>query len=296
MTSKNVGSKRSGYWVWVTRPEFYLDEDGSERADLLPGDDWWDSVWTCHKDTKAGDQVLVYRTSPRKDIAYLFSAMSDAEAYSALPSEHEIFKGAYVCEWSSVWKFENPLSLSQMRSDPELVNSFGALRGNFQKRAFEVSKDAWSCLVELLAATNEGFSESVAKKVVAKVAKNQVLERDIEERLADNLSVLPSSVGRLKLIQRQRICGAIGRADLLCRGRAGITVIEIKRGSADRNTFGQISSYVGWVKKNYPNPGHVRGLVVARGKSHDFQAALDSTEDIRYVDLVDIADELGLKI
>jgi hypothetical protein len=60
------------YWLWETRPEYYLDEDGSERESLDPenstdSDGWW----TCNKGTKEGDLVFLWRTSPKKDIGYL---------------------------------------------------------------------------------------------------------------------------------------------------------------------------------------------------------------------------------
>lgn len=45
-------------WLWVTRPEYYLDEKGQESEDL-GGDD--ESGWrTCHKDTKKGDLAFLW--------------------------------------------------------------------------------------------------------------------------------------------------------------------------------------------------------------------------------------------
>jgi hypothetical protein len=43
------------YWLWVTRPEFYLDGNGKDRADLDPNSGFdSDGWWTCHRDTKRG--------------------------------------------------------------------------------------------------------------------------------------------------------------------------------------------------------------------------------------------------
>ena len=44
------------YWLWVTRPEYYLEENGTDRECLNPRNridsgSWW----TCHKDTRKGD-------------------------------------------------------------------------------------------------------------------------------------------------------------------------------------------------------------------------------------------------
>jgi hypothetical protein len=74
------------YWVWVTKPEFYSEPDGSEPAYLRPegpvDESGW---WTCHKDTKPGDLVVLYRTAPRSDIAYLFEARSAARTLQKPP-------------------------------------------------------------------------------------------------------------------------------------------------------------------------------------------------------------------
>ena len=67
------------YWLWVTRPKHYLDEEGNDREDLDPetgkGVGGW---WTCHKNTGRGDLVFLWRTTPKQDIAYLIQAKSDA--------------------------------------------------------------------------------------------------------------------------------------------------------------------------------------------------------------------------
>lgn len=67
------------YWVRVTTPGYYLEEDGSDRKDLDPSlqsdpDGWW----TCHKNTKRGDLILLYRTKPKMDAGYLIQAETDA--------------------------------------------------------------------------------------------------------------------------------------------------------------------------------------------------------------------------
>jgi len=81
------------YWVWVTRPTFYADLDGSDRADLRPEAGTEEPTWwTCHKDTKPGDLVVLYRTAPRSDIAYLFEATSMARTLPKPPMiEQEAF-------------------------------------------------------------------------------------------------------------------------------------------------------------------------------------------------------------
>ena len=73
------GFQSRQWWLWVTKPEFFLDENLLERADLDPSQcedsDGW---WTCHRDTKAGDMAFLWRTRPKSDIGYLIRARSDA--------------------------------------------------------------------------------------------------------------------------------------------------------------------------------------------------------------------------
>jgi hypothetical protein len=59
----NKSNIQRQYWLWVTRPEYYLDDGISERTGLDPssGEDLWYS-WTCHKDTKRGDLALLWRS------------------------------------------------------------------------------------------------------------------------------------------------------------------------------------------------------------------------------------------
>ena len=79
LTTSNVSSGAPQRWLWVTGPDYYLDEDGHDRRDLEPDvgfvpDGWW----TCAPQTRAGDLVLLYRSKVRKDVSHLLVARSDA--------------------------------------------------------------------------------------------------------------------------------------------------------------------------------------------------------------------------
>lgn len=85
------------YWVWITKPEFYLNADGEERECLTPDpkqdhDFGW---WTCHKETKMGDLALLYRTKPKSDIAFLLEAKSDARVLEEEPPPGVIFANQF---------------------------------------------------------------------------------------------------------------------------------------------------------------------------------------------------------
>ena len=48
-----LGSEARQYWLWVTRPDYYLDSDGRDRQSLDPSNDEdTEGWWTCHKDTQ----------------------------------------------------------------------------------------------------------------------------------------------------------------------------------------------------------------------------------------------------
>jgi hypothetical protein len=74
-STKESATKARQYWLWVTRPEYYLDELGNDRDDLdpesgidpesAPDCSGW---WTCHKNTKIGDLIHLYRSRLKKDI------------------------------------------------------------------------------------------------------------------------------------------------------------------------------------------------------------------------------------
>ncbi len=76
-------------WVWVTKKEYYLDENGRDTETLDPASGYGSdgSWWTCHVDTKPGDLVVLYRTAPKSDIAYLLRASSDAKLLGSRPGD-----------------------------------------------------------------------------------------------------------------------------------------------------------------------------------------------------------------
>ncbi len=79
----------SSRWVWVAGPESYgdLDEGDAEALDPASGVGGDGSWWTCHADTRQGDLVVLYRTAPRSDVAYLLEAASDARRLGAVKED-----------------------------------------------------------------------------------------------------------------------------------------------------------------------------------------------------------------
>lgn len=135
------------YWLWVTRPESYLVA-GEENPGLKPGQQ---GSWTCHLDTREGDLVLLYRTSPKKDIAYLFEATSDADPITGWNNEWD---GEPGCDFVSRLRLVNPLTLPEMRADPILAAEFSAMRSRFQQRSYRIEPSLWRHLLQLIEISN----------------------------------------------------------------------------------------------------------------------------------------------
>ena len=75
--------------------------------------------------------------------------------------------------------------------------------------------------------------------------------------------------------RQERCRGDAGIIDLLCKDKklGNYIVIELKIDKANRNTFGQISGYMGWVMEHKPTDKTVKGIVISRGYDNKFRAA-----------------------
>ena len=289
---KNTNSKEKGFWLWVTKPKYYLDETGEERAELDPGYTNLNSWWTCSKYTKKGDLVLLWRTSPKSDIAYLIVAESDAYAI-----DHPVWN--YWCDFRFLYKFKNPLTISEIKKNIYL-SDWNALRARFQGRSFGFEAGDWARVNELLASNNRGyktFLKSYKNRLVVKSIKR---EEDLEDELVKNLGLLNKCGYSLELWTekgnperngRQLVCtGVGGRMDLLCKrtDKKGFVVIELKNVVATEKTFGQISSYMGWVKERLAKRVPVSGLIISRGCDARLQASMKTSKNIEQIDISEI--------
>ncbi len=287
------------YWLWVTRPDVYLDEDGNDREDLDPdsgvdSDGWW----TCHKDTKKGDLVLLWRTTPKKDIGYLIQAESDA--YSIADDNEHGWE--YGCDHQMLYKFGHPLNVKDLRNDP-YFDEWGPLRCSFQRSSFEISKNYWDKLNKLAADKNPGYQDFIEQIQKEPFSRDILIEEQLEELLATNLKNLKDFGHNLEIYidpaskqsGRQLICkGNGGRIDLLCydRTKKRYVVIELKIVRAGQNTFGQISNYMGWVQNRIAGDVPVIGIVISRGYDTKFESALRITDRISHINV----DDLGFAI
>ena len=286
------------YWLWVTRPEYYLDEDGSDREDLDPetgkaAGGWW----TCHKDTERGDLILLYRTTPKRDFGYLIQAESDA--YSIADDDYASRQGwDYGCDYQVLYRFRDPVTLTDLREDSGL-DDWGPLRAQFRRKVYNISPDYWEKITDLAAKKNADFAEFIGNVSEQTVAPAILREEELEDAIVNNLSLLAPFGFDLEIYSdsntgqsgRQLVCkGDGGRIDLLCydRRNARYVVIELKNVRAGRSVFAQICSYMGWVEERIALQHPVVGIVISRGTDPKFESARKVTNCVHQINLADL--------
>jgi len=115
------------YWLWVIRPEYY---DQVEPA----------SSWSCHKDTKKGDLILMWRAKKKHDIAYLLQASNDSTPDS---------QWDYVCDYRILYEFKHPINIKDLRDEDSFFRGWRAYSGNFQGRSFGIPIAYWNRLNQI---------------------------------------------------------------------------------------------------------------------------------------------------
>jgi hypothetical protein len=156
------------FWVWVTGPEHYLDDKGAERADLEPAetansDDWW----TCHRDTKRGDLILLYRTRPKQDVAYLLEAATSARVLATDKPANSIT----WADWGELMRDAGEKDATLQRRIDELTAAGDSLEGR--------SRD----LLDRRAAIESDLS--LAKRSASAKPSEGALAKELQANLAD---------------------------------------------------------------------------------------------------------------
>jgi hypothetical protein len=111
------------------------------------------------------------------------------------------------------------------------------------------------------------------------------VERDLRKYLVPNLTSLEPGLNLYRDQDRDGeeypIDAGRMRIDILAKDQAGdYVIIELKAGVADSETFGQISAYIGWVKRNLAKDNKVRGIIVANDFEERVKYAAQSVSNI----------------
>ncbi|KLL09834.1 EVE domain-containing protein [Protofrankia coriariae] len=276
-----TGSDGRRYWIWVTGPDYYLDENGTDRPELDPTwgstpDDWW----TCHKETREGDLILLYRSQIKKDIAYLIEARSDA--YALRNGDVAADLGWDVaCDYEVIEKFRRPLQLADMRSDPVLAD-WGPLRANLRRRAYEIPRPIWDHLLGRLSPDH-----TATDRLREKATQRHLLEYDIENYLAGHMELFSRYDLHVDLHARQYVCYNGGRADLICfeRSKKRFIAIELKKGMVDRNAVGQVFSYRASLEDEFTSYRQPLGILIGDSIKKEAAAMVNRDSRLSFIPL-----------
>ena len=109
------------------------------------------------------------------------------------------------------------------------------------------------------------------------------LEQYLEDLLVEQWDTLPCGE-ELEYLDRQVECGTLGTLDILARDRStgDYVVIELKRDQGDDEVVGQVSRYMGWIKKqraDHEGVG-VRGIIVAHQATERLRSAVSPHQNI----------------
>ncbi len=202
----------------------------------------------------------------------------------------------YGCDYRPLYKFENSINLNEMKKDPYL-DEWNALNGNFNRSVYKTEERHWNYLIQLLKDRNPGFEIEDLK--IKEIIDDYTTELELEAALYENIGALNKFGFDLELIGRQVICkGTGGRIDILTKDKKTdeYLIIELKIVRASRNTFGQISEYMGWAIERLSNGKPVKGLVISKGYDNKFKSALNTNPNIQYLELTQVLGELGMKL
>jgi EVE domain len=273
-----VDDDEPGHWLWVTGPSYYADLDPT-------GDHVADGWWTCHKDTREGDLVLLYRTTPKMDIAYLIETRS--AAYSLLKDPSAEPGWDYGCDYEVIEKFANPMGIAEIKADP-VLEGWNAKNSRFQRRAFRIERGIWDHLITRLVADPTQIEEKLTR-----AEHLHTLEAEIEKILAEEpkrLSVLLSVLGDLYLVERQHRCLNGGRADLVFKDkRSKRYVVEVKRGLVGRSAVAQALSYRASVGAEFHVGGELPlGVVVGERLDNEAAGMIEDDDRLQFFSLRDL--------
>lgn len=148
--------------------------------------------------------------------------------------------------------------------------------------------------IEAAAATAKEMGASTSE--VRKFKNMLISEKTLEDNVEKNFDDLGRRLGRtLELVGRQYPT-TVGPIDLLGRDKktGQYVVVELKKGRSADKVFGQISRYMGWVKKNLANGENVAGAIVAAKIDDKLRSARDA--HATDVQLVEFESKMSMKV
>ena len=133
-----MNERKPQHYIWVTRPEYYLAEDGTLRD--FASEEY---TWSCHRDTKSGDLVLFY-----------FAGKTDFQGISTIVrATSDSYDGddqfSDVCDIELKKQYTKKMTLQQLKSD-RILKECSAVKGNFQRKTFKIEPKVYKHCIHLL--------------------------------------------------------------------------------------------------------------------------------------------------
>jgi len=176
-----------------------------------------------------------------------------------------------------------------IKSNRSILSGFSSkLTGNWSPRtiAFYIYSPNIRSLWE--SKTNDDIDIIEEIETQETVDSSFQLEKHLEDFLIANWETTDLSKkydliveeGELKSQQYQT---DIGKIDLLVKDKTSgeYVVIELKKSQTSDDTIGQVTRYMGWVKKNIPNVPSVSGIIIAGGFDKKLKYSLEMISGIK---------------
>ena len=276
------------HWIWVWGPEYY-QPDGEPSDHLEPQSEQEPRHGTCHRATRQGDLILLYRTSPASDLAYLFEATTDAFPVGGEGGGIEA-NWRYMCGYRSLMRFEEPVSFRELREDPR-TSDLPPIRRQLQGGVHALDVSAWNSLTQVIREKNSELP-ALLEQIPPVVTRTFATEETMEQHIVDNLHLFSAFGLDVEPWDptggngRQVSLPTGGRIDILLQDqRSRIFVVELKNRSAQDGDVGQLLHYMQAVQALTPDePQPVIGLLVAPGMTNSCNLALQQLREMGGVD------------
>lgn len=271
------------HWVWVSRPEYYRDEDGNDYPDLDPDYGYVpEGWWSCAPDTRDGDLAVMYRSRERKDISHLIAVRSAAWPLDDPSSDYH---GTPVCRGQILAQFKRPLPLAEMRADP-VLRGWPALRAGFRKRAFPVPDDVWNRLFELLSVNPGQLHETLLTG-----DRRFRLEKDLKRWIRGPAQPL-ARLGYNFIEQQDEFPCGRGRADIVYTERTGIRerwiVVELKRAKVGISAVDQIREYRKYLDDHHRRYLKTQAILIGEEADDRAKTAIRWDRRLRFISVAEL--------
>ena len=135
-----------------------------------------------------------------------------------------------------------------------------------------------------------------SKEEIRQFKRMMLSEKNLEDHIEGNIEPFGRELNlNLELVDRQYQT-TVGTIDLLARDKSkgAFVVIELKKSKTADRVFGQLSRYMGWVRKNLAGNNEVYGVIVGTSIDNKLRAARDAHDTKVY--LVEFESKMNITV